>query len=118
MPNLQEVYKRLAKNKKEKAEIQKMLRGELEVSPKYQEIEEKLKVLRGDRKSLENEVKSVSKADIDRLEELKVDIQTDTELLADIALNMYVEKQEVEIVDDYNEKWYPAFHVTFKKSNE
>ncbi|MFA6522231.1 MAG: hypothetical protein WCT24_01400 [Patescibacteria group bacterium] len=118
MPTLQEVYKRLAKNKKEKAEIAKIIHSELEASPKFKEIEDQLKALRGDRKALENEVKAISKADIARMEELKVDIDTDLELLADLALNMYVENKEVEIVDDYNEKWYPSFRVTFKKSNE
>ena len=49
------------------------------------------------------------------LEELKLDIATDQELLADIALNMYVNSQQVEIVDEFDQKWHPQFKVQFRK---
>jgi len=52
---------------------------------------------------------------MDRFDELKIDIDTDTELLADIALNMYVKEELVEIIDEYENAWYPHFKVNFKK---
>lgn len=115
MANLEKVYGRLQKNKKERGEIGKMVKDELLGSSRYVEIMEEMKVLREERKGIEQEVKAGS--DGDRLEELKVDIQTDQELLADIALNMFVKEETVEIIDEYDNKWYPQFKVAFKKSN-
>lgn len=115
MPKLDEVYGRLKKNQKERREVNKMIKDELASTPRYQEIQEELKTLREEKKAIEQEVKSGR--DGDRLEELKIDIQTDQELLSDIALNMYANKEQVEIVDEYDEKWYPQFKVTFKKAN-
>lgn len=117
MPKLEEVYLRLQKNKKERADLNKMLQDELRGNEQYTELKEELKKLREQVKSIENEVKSNSQSEIDKLDELKTDIQSDMELLADIALNMYANQELVEIVDEYDQKWHPAFKVSFKKSN-
>ncbi|MBU0613801.1 hypothetical protein KJ766_00765 [Patescibacteria group bacterium] len=117
MPNLESVYKRIQKNKKEKNQISKMLRDELASNQRYQELVEKLTKLRLEKKAIEDEVKSVSKSDISRMDDLKVEIQTDIELISDIALNMYVQKENVEIIDENDQKWYPQFKVAFKRSN-
>ncbi len=117
MPNLESVYKRMQKNKKERNEIAKMLRDELASNQRYQDISEKITKLRIEKKGIEDDVKSMSKSDLVRMDDLKLDIQTDAELISDIALNMYVKKENVEIIDDYDQKWYPAFKVSFKRSN-
>jgi ribosome-binding ATPase YchF (GTP1/OBG family) len=115
MEKLEKVYHRLQKTKKEKREINKMIKDELASTERYQELLEEMTKLREEKKSIENEVKSGS--DGDRLEELKVDIQSDQELLADIALNMYANEESVEITDENDVKWYPQFKVAFKKAN-
>lgn len=117
MPKLEEVYQRLEKNKKERREINKMFKDELASTPRYQEINEELKTLREERKSIENEIKESSSHEAQKLEELKYDIQTDQELLADIALNMYANDQNVEIIDEHEQAWYPQFKVTFKRGS-
>jgi len=117
MPNLEEVYLRLQQNKKERREINKMLKDDLRNTPRYKEISDEMKVLREEKKGIENEVKAENQSEADKLDELKLDIQTDTELLADIALNMYTNNQEVQIVDQFDQKWYPQFKVTFKREN-
>lgn len=115
MPSLNEVYVRLQKAKKEKAEISKMLKGELQANARYVELGEEMKNLRDEKRRIENEVRNFSKADVEKLEGLKADIQTDTELLADQALNMYVKGETVEIVDEDESHWYPQFSVRFKR---
>ena len=113
MNKLDEVYKRLQESKKKRRELNKMYKDELSQSTRYQELAEEIAKLREEKKSIENEIKSAR--EYKELDDLKDDIQTDTELLSDIALNMYVEKQTVEIVDQYENKWFPVFKVTFKK---
>ncbi|MBU1126207.1 MAG: hypothetical protein ABH826_01265 [Patescibacteria group bacterium] len=115
MPKLEEVYRRLQKSKKERREINKMVGDELKSNPRYQEILEEAKTLREEKKGIEQEVKSGS--DGDRLDDLKIDIETDQELLADLVVNMYAKNENVEIVDENDEKWYPQFRVTYKKTN-
>lgn len=115
MPKLEEVHKRLQQNKKDRREIKQSFTDALRSNARYMEIIEKIDALKAEKQSIENEAKA---RDLDqaKLEELKVDIQSDTVLLADIALNMYVQQEPVEIVDDINNRWVPVFAVRFKKS--
>ena len=114
MPKLQDVHSRLLKKKKEKREMVRSFQDELRNNAHYMEILEKIETLKAEKKSIENEARGRD-ADTGKIEELKVDIQSDTILLADIALNMYVQQMPVEIVDDMNVKWAPVFKVSFKK---
>lgn len=116
MPQLEEVYTRLQINKKRKRELAKMIKDDLRNYPRYEAIQDEMKRLREEKKAIEDEVKAGSINEANELDELKTDIQSDQELLADIALNMYVNSQEVEIVDEFDQKWYPEFKVAFKKS--
>lgn len=116
MPNLEDIYHRLEKNKKRRKEINKMLKDELTHSSRYKEIVEEMQTLREEKKGIEQDVRA-GNSDIAELEGLKLDIQTDQELLADQALNMYVKNETVEIKDEYDQTWYPVFKVSFKKSN-
>jgi len=115
MPKLDEVHNRLVTKKKQRREIKGSMQDELRNNASYMKICEEIEALKEKKKSIENEVfaREVDKA---RLEELKVDIASDTVLLADIALNMYVNQEPVEITDEYNSKWVPVFKVQFKKS--
>lgn len=91
-----------------------MLKDELSSQTRHQEIQEEMKTLREEKKGIEEDVRS-SSGELSELDELKIEITTDTELLSDIALHMYASEETVEIVDENDEKWYPQFKVTFKK---
>lgn len=116
MSTLEDIYARLEKNKKRRKEINKMLKDELSHSSRYQEILEEMKTLREEKKGIEQDVRA-GNSDVAELEELKAEIQTDQELLADQTLNMYLKNETVEIKDEYDQTWYPVFKVNFKKSN-
>lgn len=116
MPQLDEIYKRIQENKNRQKEIRKMMKDELAHQARYQELLEEMKTLREEKKGIEQNVRAQS-ADFEELEDLKIEIQTDQELLADVALNMYMKEETVEIVDEYDQTWHPVFKVQFKKSN-
>lgn len=116
MPSLEEVHKRLANNKAERRDLQKMFKDDLKNTPKYVAITEELKTLRDEKKTIENELKQAYASENERLEQLKADIADDQELLSDIALNMYVNEETVEIKDDDDNVWHPEFKVTFKRN--
>lgn len=115
MPKLQEVHNRLQTKKKQRREIKSAFQDALRNNARYMAILEQIEGLKAEKKSIENETRARD-LDAAKLDELKVDIQSDTILLADIALNMYVQQMPVEIVDELNARWVPVFGVRFKKS--
>ena len=116
MKNLEEIYARLEANKKKRKEINKMLKDELTHHPEYQEVVDEMAALREQKKSIEQNVRA-GVPESRELDDLKIEIATDQEILADVALNMYAKNENVEIVDEYDQTWYPVFKVSFKKSN-
>jgi hypothetical protein len=114
MKDLTEVYNRLKLKKAQRKDLRTSFQDELKNNAKYQEILEKLNELKIEKKSIENEILS-REMDRAKLEELSLDIKTDTEMLTDIALNMFLAQEPVEIVDEVNAKWMPVFTVRFRK---
>src|SRR5678809_1252250 len=113
MKDLTDVYNRLKLKKAERKDLKTSFQDELKNNTKYQEILEKMAELRQEKKSIENEILS-REMDKAKLEELNLDIKTDTEMLTDIALNMFLAQEPVEIVDEVNNKWTPVFTVRFR----
>ena len=91
-----------------------MLKDELEQNARHKEIGEELAKLRGEKKAIEEETRAGS-PDYAELETIKVDLKSDQELLADIALAMYAKGETVELVDDEENHWVPEWKVIFKK---
>lgn len=110
---LHEVHARLKEKKARRRDMNVMINDQLSVHPRYQEIVEELTKLREEKKAIENELRGA--ADLQELEALKMDIRGDLEMLADIALNLYIANEPVEIMDEYNVRWVPVFAVRFKK---
>ncbi len=115
MSQLQTVYQRLEESKARLRELRKMMKDELAHDARYQELGEEQKVLREEKKSIENTIQGNNMNESNEIDELKTEIASDTELLADIALNMYVDGKTVEITDALDRKWVPQFKVAFKK---
>jgi hypothetical protein len=114
MATLEEVYSRLVLKKKQKRDLAAAYQDELKNHARYQELLAQIKALRDEKKSIECELleQAGTGQDIDLL---KIDIKSDLELLADIALNLYVSNQNVEIIDEWNNRWSPLFSVRFVK---
>lgn len=115
MSKLQEVYREIQEKKKRKKELDTMFKDELRASGQYEKLAEEAKVLREKIKAFQNDVRSRSMKDAQELEELKAEIASEQEVLADMALNAYVKGETVQVVDDYDNKWVPQFKVNFKK---
>lgn len=114
MKDLTDVHNRLQLKKAQRKDLKTSFQDELKNNARYQEILEKMAELKQEKKSIENEILS-QQMDRAKLEELNIDIKSDTEMLTDIAINMLLANEVVEIVDDYNAKWAPVFSVRFKK---
>ena len=76
---------------------------------------EKLKKLKERKKQIEEIIKNEFSAEFNKLDALKLDIETDNQLLSDIAFNQLVKGQAVEVMDEGDNKYEPIFKVKFKK---
>lgn len=116
MQDLKEVFDRMQQKKKERKELVRMFQDELKHNDEYQKILEDIKTLREKKKSIENQAKANALSDAQQLEDLTEEIKGTTELLADVAMTMLMNRETVEIVDEANDVRYaPVFSVRFKK---
>ncbi|MEI7741578.1 MAG: hypothetical protein WCJ29_03670 [bacterium] len=118
LDKLQEAYKQLLDKKGQRKEIMQSFKDELNNTARYREIVEKMTELREEKKQLENEVYARSMADIQKVEDLKQDIKTHEMLVSDIAVNLMMQNESVEVVDEYNNKYEAQFVARFKKTGD
>jgi len=115
MNNLQEVFNRLQEVKKEQKTLQAVYRDALAGSKSYQEIAEKIKALREEKKKIESAIQGDLRAELTKLDAIKQDIESDKIMMSDLALNEFTKGNVIEIVDQYSNKYEPLFTVKFKK---
>lgn len=116
MQDLRDVFNNIQEKKKERKEIAKMFQDELKHNGEYQELLEQIKTLREKKKSIETQAKASALHDAKQLDDLAEQIKGSQELLADIALTKFLNREEVEIVDEANDvRFVPVFSVRFKK---
>jgi len=116
MANLQEIFNRLEETRKKQKEIRAMYKDALSNSSEYKEIAEKVKTLRDRRKQIEETIRADFSSEFTKLDDYKIDIASDMELLSDAALTQLMKGETVEITDQYENKYEPVFSVKFKKS--
>ena len=114
---LADVFKRIQSNKKDASEIKKIYKDVLSVTGEYQEVLENIEVLKLRKKKIEAGVQADYKEEFDRLEGLKLNISSDSQLLSDIALTELVAGDTVvNIIDENKVEYEPSFSVKFKKN--
>ena len=118
LEKLQEAYKQLTDKKAQRKEIQASFKDDLDTNARYREIAEELKALREEKKQIENEVYSRSMVDVQRMEDLKQDVKTHEMLVSDLAVNLMMQNESVEVTDEYNNKYEAQFGVKFKKTGD
>ena len=78
---------------------------------------ENIEVLKLRKKKIEAGVQADYKEEFDRLEGLKLNISSDSQLLSDIALTELVAGDTVvNIIDENKVEYEPSFSVKFKKN--
>lgn len=113
--NLQEIFARVEKAKARQKEIKTIYRDALTSTPEYEEINDKLKALRERKKQIENTIKENFGSEITELEDLKVDIDSDMEMMSDLALTQLVKGEAISLKDEHDTEYEPVFAVKFRK---
>ena len=114
--DLQEVFNRIRETKVKQKEIRQMYKDALEASHEYQEILNKLDVLKARKKQIETELKNDNANNFKQLDAYKMHVKTDMEMLSDLALNKLMAGETVEVKDEDDQRYEPQFSVRFKKA--
>lgn len=114
--SVQEIFDRVEKNRARMKELRSMYKDALAGTQEYTELNDKLKTLRERKKQIENSIRENFAKEATELEDLKVDMDSDMEMLSDIALTRLVKGEQVEVTDKYQNQYEPVFTVKFRKA--
>ena len=115
MQKLQEVFNRIKDSKEEQKKIKRLYKDALDNSQEYKEILDQLNMLKEQKKQIEERLNNDFQTELSRLDTIKLDIQHDTEMMSDLALNQLVSGKTVEVKDKHDNNYEPLFKVSFKK---
>lgn len=116
MPEIQEIFDRVKEFKAKQKLIRDAYKNELSHHSEYQEVKEDLEKIRIQKKEIEKIIKDSMRKDFEQLEDLKLDIETDNEMISDLAFNKLMKGETVEIVDEFGNKYDPVIIVKFQKN--
>jgi len=118
MAKLEETFQRIQEIKKEQHSIKQAYKDVLVVSPQYKEVTDELNTLKARKKQIEQDVKSEFSNEFTKLDDLKIDLDSENELLSDLALNQLMKGETVEINDEEKQiRYEPVFSVKFRKAD-
>jgi len=117
MADIQEIFIRIQTTKKKQKDIKSSYRDALAASGEYKEISEKIKVLRERKKQIEMAIKADFQSEFTKLDDFKIDLESDNAILADAALSKIMKGETVEVKDEYENKYEPVWAIKFKKAN-
>ena len=117
MQNVQEVFNKIREMKKEQKDLRDMYKDALVQADKYEEIVEQLKVLREKKKEIEARIQSELGRSWEKFEDLKLEVETQKEMLNDIAISTLMKGETVAVKDEFDNAYEPIWKVNFKKTN-
>ena len=115
MQDLQAVFNRIQENKKKMKDLKDAYKDALSTSQQYKEVTEELKLFKEKKKEIEAAIRGQFANEFRQIEDLKIDIASDQELLSDIAMTQVMQGQTVAVTDQYENEYEPIFKVNFKK---
>lgn len=117
MQNIQEVFSKIREMKKEQKDLRDMYKDALVQADKYEEIVEQIKVLREKKKEIEIKIQQQLGRAYEKMEDIKLEMETEKEMLSDIALTILMKGETVEVKDEFENAYEPIWKVSFKKAN-
>lgn len=115
MSQLQDVFHRIQDFKREQKKISKIYRDVLSQKGEYQSIVDEMKTMRERKQQIKDAVEMELSSEMDKLDKIKMEIETDNEMLSDMALNHVAKGEPIKITDKYENEYEPIFKVRFKK---
>lgn len=116
MKNIQEVFDRISQIKKEQKNSKGVFKDALDNSNSYLKLSEELKTLKEKKKQAETIIQRELGAQFQKIEDLKLEMESQKEMLSDIALASVMKGETVEVKDEYGNIYEPIWSVKFKKN--
>ena len=117
MQNIQEIFNHVREMKKEQKDLRDMYKDALVQADEYEEIVEKITVLREKKKEIEMRIQAQLGRAYEKFEDLKHEVETEKEMMNDIALSTLMKGETVVVKDEFDNDYEPNWKVAFKKSN-
>lgn len=115
MQQLQDVFLRIQENKKKMKDLRSSYKDALATSKQYMELKEEIATMREKLKDVEAGIRSGFASEFMQIEDLKIDIKSDEELMSDIAVTQIMKGETVELKGKDDEEYDPIVSVKFKK---
>lgn len=115
LQNLHEVFKRIQERRKEQKVIKQVYGDALLSDGGYQELLKDIDELVTKKKKMEAAIQANFKEEFEKLENIKLNLVGDNQVLSDISLASLVAGETVKIIDDNMIEYNPQFTVKFKK---
>ena len=110
------LFLRIRETKKEQKKLKDAYRDALLNSAEHKQVSDDLKDLRNRKKQIEADIRAQFSSEFTRLDDLKIDLESDAEMLSDIALTQLMKGETVKVKDEYEVEYEPMFTVKFKKT--
>lgn len=115
MKDIQEVFSRIQEKKAKLRDLRTSYKDGLASSSRWVELKEEVTILKEKLKSIEQDIKAGFTGEFQQIDDLKIDIASDQELLTDIAINTMINGDSADITDRYDNEYEPKFSCKFKK---
>lgn len=116
MKDLQSLFNHIQEMKKDMKTIKKEFSDTLANADDHELILEELKKLKERKKQIETRVQEQMGKRYAELESLKDEVESEQEMLNDIAMTTLMDGKTVEVMDEYQNRYEPLFSVKFKKA--
>lgn len=117
MLNIQEIFNHIRDMKKEQKDLRDMYKDALTQADEYEEIVEEIKVLREKKQAIEARIQLQLGRAYEKLEDLKQEIETQKEMMNDVAITTLMKGETVIVKDEFDNDYEPNWKVAFKKTN-
>ena len=117
MQDIQQIFHRIQESKKKLKDLKASYKDALDMTSGYKDIVEELRDKREKKKQVEAQIKEQFANEFTQMEDVKIDLQSDLELLSDIAMTQLMKGENIEVQDKYDNQYEPVFKVSFKKMN-
>ena len=116
MKDLQSVFNHIQEMKKDMKAIKKEYADTLANADDRELILEEIKKLQERKKQIEVRTQEQMGKRYAELEALKDELESEQEMLNDMAMTMLMDGKTVEVTDEYQNQYEPLFTVKFKKA--
>ena len=116
MKDLQSIFNHIQEMKKDMKTIKREYADTLANADDLELLVEELKKLKERKKQIEIRVQEQMGKRYAELEELKDEVESEQQMLNDIAMTTLMDGKTVEVMDEYQNRYEPVFSVKFKKA--